>query len=217
MNMLMTYVNDICHRGVNLYMDIEAMALKLKHPAWLMGTACLLMTVASGAQAAPPVTVNVPVDSAYYSYIDKLGAMGYLKTMPNGARPYSRLQLARWVKEAQETAKSRPMPAYLADETEAMAQYVAPELAVLDGSKLEDLVRLRDVSVQAGVLHSDEQTYRYGQGIHAGWQPFSHKQNGYTYGRDGNGILSADISGNIDQNLALSVRPRISYDRDNTP
>lgn len=211
MNMLMTYVVG----GVNLYIDIEAMAVKIKNSAWLMGTACLFLTVTSGVQAAPPVTVNVPVDSAYYSYIDKLSAMGYLKTMPNGARPYSRLQLARWVKEAQETAKSRPMPAYLADETEAMARYVAPELAVLDGSKLEDPVRLRDVSVQAGILHSDEQTYRYGQGIRAGWQPFSHKQNGYTYGRDGNGILSADISGNIDQNLALSVRPRISYDRDN--
>lgn len=109
-----------------LHKDIEAMALNIKHPAWLMGTVCLLLTVASGAQAAPPVTVNVPVDSAYYSYIDKLSAMGYLKTMPNGARPYSRLQLARWVREAQETAQSRPMPAYLADETESMAQYVAP-------------------------------------------------------------------------------------------
>ena len=42
----------------------------------LMGTACLLMIVASGAQAAPPVTVNVPVDSAYYSYIEKLSAIG---------------------------------------------------------------------------------------------------------------------------------------------
>lgn len=82
MNMLMTYV-----AWGDLYMDIEAMALKLKHPAWLMGKVCLLMTVASGAQAAPPVTVNVPVDSAYYSYIDKLSAMGYLKTMPNGAAP----------------------------------------------------------------------------------------------------------------------------------
>ena len=80
------------------------MALNIKHPAWLTGSACLFLTVASGAQAAPPVTVNVPVDSAYYSYIDKLSAMGYLKSMPNGARPYSRLQLARWVREARPRA-----------------------------------------------------------------------------------------------------------------
>ena len=33
--------------------ETEAMELNIKHPAWLMGTACLLMIVASGAQVAP--------------------------------------------------------------------------------------------------------------------------------------------------------------------
>lgn len=54
--------------------------------------------------AADQTTANVPVDSVYYQYLDKLSGMGYVKSLPNGAKPYSRMQLARWVLEAKEAA-----------------------------------------------------------------------------------------------------------------
>ena len=95
--------------------------------------------------AADQTTANVPVDSVYYQYLDKLSVMGYVKSLPNGAKPYSRMQLARWVLEAKEAAKERPMAPYLADQMAALEVYVAPEIEALSGGKLSDDVRLRGV------------------------------------------------------------------------
>lgn len=41
--------------------------------------------------AADQTTANVPVDSVYYQYLDKFSGMGYVKSLPNGAKPYSRM------------------------------------------------------------------------------------------------------------------------------
>lgn len=102
--------------------------------------------------AADQTTANVPVDSVYYQYLDKLSGMGYVKSLPNGAKPYSRMQLARWVLEAKEAAKERPMAPYLADQMAALEVYVAPEIEALSGGKLSDDVRLRGVSVEMRCL-----------------------------------------------------------------
>lgn len=111
--------------------------------------------------AADQTTANVPVDSVYYQYLDKLSGMGYVKSLPNGAKPYSRMQLARWVLEAKEAAKERPMAPYLADQMAALEVYVAPEVEALSGGKLADDVRLRGVSVEMAYHHGDAFSYAY--------------------------------------------------------
>lgn len=60
-----------------------------KMNAALMAAFVLTLGMTTGAWAAPATTANVSVDSPYYGYIEKLSAMGYLDTMPNGAKPYS--------------------------------------------------------------------------------------------------------------------------------
>ena len=40
-------------------------------------TAGVMAAVSSVSTASPLVTANVPLDSRYYSYIDKLEGMGY--------------------------------------------------------------------------------------------------------------------------------------------
>ena len=60
----------------------------------LAAAVILALTGPAFVMAADRTTANVSVDSVYYSYIDKLSGMGYLKTLPNGARPYSRMQMA---------------------------------------------------------------------------------------------------------------------------
>ena len=72
----------------------------------------LSLTAVPGAALAQ-VAANVPVDSRYYETIDKLSGMGYLSSLPNGARPYSRLQMAQWALEAKEKAGEKPLPGYL--------------------------------------------------------------------------------------------------------
>ena len=76
-------------------------------------TTALLTGYFAVTAASPLVTANVPLDSRYYSYIDKLEGMGYIKDMPTGTRPYSRLDIAKWIMEAQQVAADKPMPGYL--------------------------------------------------------------------------------------------------------
>ena len=66
----------------------------------LMSAIMLSLGMTASVLAAPATTANVSVDSPYYGYIEKLSAMGYLDTMPNGAKPYSRMQMAQWVVQA---------------------------------------------------------------------------------------------------------------------
>ncbi|XOQ25491.1 MAG: hypothetical protein ACFWTM_03985 [Mitsuokella multacida] len=64
-------------------------------------------------------TANMTVGSVYYEYLDKLVGMGYVKTLPNGAKPYSRMQFAQWAVEAEQIAREKPMPAYLRSQLDA--------------------------------------------------------------------------------------------------
>lgn len=133
--------------------------------------------------AADQTTANVPVDSVYYQYLDKLSGMGYVKSLPNGAKLYSRMQLARWVLEAKEAAKERPMAPYLADQ-------------------MADDVRLRSASVEMAYHHGDAFSYTYQPETMAGsWAPFSANRNGHKYGRNGGVAVSAEVSGNVASEL----------------
>jgi hypothetical protein len=164
--------------------------------------------------AAPVTTANVAVDSVYYSYVDKLSGMGYIKSLPNGAKPYSRMEMAKWASEAEEVAKDRPMPAYLQDMLQAMEKEFAPEIATWQGTRTYDGLRLHSVTATLAVQGGDSRKYRYAQ-VNGSWQPFGANRNGYTYGKNGNAILTAEVSGNIGHDTAISLRPRISYDKDN--
>ena len=101
----------------------------MKHKQLAALAACMLV-FPMGAMAAS-VTTNVPLDSVYYSYIEKLSGMGYISSMPNGAKPYSRMEMAKWVQEAQKKEAEKPMPAYLQSQMQALENYLAPELAAL--------------------------------------------------------------------------------------
>ena len=61
----------------------------------------------SCAAASPLVTADVPLDSSYYGYLDKLEGMGYIQDMPANTKPYSRLDMAKWVLQAEAIAQSR--------------------------------------------------------------------------------------------------------------
>ena len=176
---------------------------------------CLAALPAVGMAAAPAVTANVSVDSVYYSYVDKLSGMGYITSLPNGARPYSRMEMAKWVQEAEKTAKRKPMPGYLQDVLQAMETEFAPELATLQGHRTYDGVRLHSATAALAYQGGDASSYRYNSGVHGSWQPFGANRNGYQYGADGNAIASFEASGMIGPETAVYIRPRVSYDKDN--
>jgi hypothetical protein len=69
----------------------------------LLTVGMVLLTVFSipagvAAQSvASRVSANITLDSYIYTDLAKLDGLGYLKEMPNGAKPYTRMQVARWL------------------------------------------------------------------------------------------------------------------------
>ncbi len=185
----------------------------MKRKKFALTVAAFLLMPSVGMAEAPVTTANVPVDSVYYSYIEKLSGMGYLQSLPDGSKPYSRMEMAKWVREAETKAAKKPMPSYLADEMKAMEKEFAPELSTLNGNRKYDELRLHSVTAEAAYSSVGRDGYFY-KHTAGSWQPFNSNGNGYRYGKDGNLIASAEISGNIGHDTVIAVRPRFSYDKD---
>ena len=186
----------------------------MKKSALIMSAILAAIAPCTAFAAAPAVSTDVSLDSTYYDYIDKLDGMGYIESMPMGARPYSRMMMTKWTIEAAAKAKDKPMPKYLAAYLTELQREFAPEIASIEGSKQKNNIRLRSASMQLAYTSMDADKYKYNRGIRGSWQPFSQGNNGYKYGDNGNLIFNMEISGQLDKNAAILLRPRFSYDKD---
>ena len=167
----------------------------------------------SCAAASPLVTADVPLDSSYYGYLDKLEGMGYIQDMPANTKPYSRLDMAKWVLQADAIAKSKPLPPYLQTRLGAMREGLAEEIAYLQGAGKINNVKLRGASVDLSYLQQDSAAYKYNN-AKAQWQMLNHNNNGYFYGDGFNAVGTLHISGSLNKDLAVGVTPRFSWDKD---
>lgn len=177
------------------------------------GAAVALLACCSVAAASPLVTSNVPLDSRYYDYIDKLEGMGYIKDMPSGTKPYSRLDMAKWLADVNPAG----MPDYLKVYYDELTADLAEEIAYVKGEKqrFESNIKLRSASVAFFYVDADSTAYGYkGQQINAHWQPLNKNNNGYRYGDGFNAVGKLNISGSLNKDFALSLTPRFSYDKD---
>lgn len=181
--------------------------------------ACLIAAAlgCNVAVASPLVTADVPLDSNYYLYLDKLEGMGYVTDIPTGTKPYSRLDMAKWVLQAETVAKTKPMPKYLQTYFDTMRADLAEEIAYLQGdtNKFESNLKLRNAKVEFSYMDQDKsiQNYRNGN-MKANWQLLNHNNNGYRYGDGFNAMGSLNISGSVNKDFALGITPRFSWDKD---
>lgn len=179
----------------------------------VVGVTAALLACCSLAAASPLVTSNVPLDSRYYDYIDKLEGMGYIQDMPSGTKPYSRLDMAKWLAGVNPVG----MPDYLKVYYDELTADLAEEIAYVKGEKqsFKSNVKLRSASVAFSYVDADSTSYGYaGQGINAHWQPLNKNNNGYRYGDGFNAVGKLNISGSLNKDFALSLTPRFSYDKD---
>lgn len=167
----------------------------------------------SCAAASPLVTADVPLDSSYYGYLDKLEGMGYIHDMPANTKPYSRLDMAKWVLQAEAIAQSKPLPPYLQTRLDAMREGLSEEIAYLQGAGKINNVKLRGASVDLSYLQQDSAAYKYNN-AKAHWQLLNHNNNGYLYGDGFNAVGTLHISGSLSKDLAVGVTPRFSWDKD---
>jgi hypothetical protein len=175
-------------------------------------------TLSSGAQASPSdfVSPNVPLSSPLYGYIEKFDGLGYLKSIPDGTKPYTRMQMAQWLTEIQAGAQQRPLPMYLAGMKSELERELASELQVLAGEPVDLSPSVKEVRLELGTYDGDSVRYRRdsSSGPRAGYQPLNGNNNGYRYGRDGNVIGSVLLTGKLSNDVAVALEPRFSYDDD---
>ncbi len=181
----------------------------------ILGFAVIAALGCNVAMASPLVTADVPLDSNYYGYLEKLEAMGYVSDVPSGTKPYSRLDMAKWGLQAEAVAKAKPMPGYLKIYFETMRKDLAEEITYLQNGEQnwQSNVKLRSVDVDFSYVKQDAAAYGY-KSANANWQMLNHYNNGYRYGDGFNAVGKLHISGSINKDFAAAITPRFSWDKD---
>ena len=165
-----------------------------------------------------PISTNMPVGSVYYDYIDKLEGMGLIQSMLYGARPYSRMDMARWTLEAKEGLKKDPAVAdFVVNMVTRLEKALAPEIAQIQafnaGEKPGTQFKVQSTKLElAGAdLHSNE-GYPYRDLKNTRWQSFSANRNGHRYQHGFNANASVYMDGNLGRDMALSATVRAVWD-----
>ncbi|WP_324324412.1 capsule assembly Wzi family protein [Sporomusa sphaeroides] len=181
-----------------------------------LAASMVMAVMAAGVQAAPSdwVSPNVPLSSPLYGYVEKFDGLGYLTSLPDGTKPYTRMQMAKWLTEIQTAAEQRPLPAYLAGIKQIMERELAPELQVLAGESVDMAPALKEVRLELADYSGDFLRYRANGGPRASQQPLNSNNNGYRYGQNGNAVASFLLTGKLGEDVAVALEPRFSYDGD---
>ena len=169
-----------------------------KQPA---GTALLLPT-------ASYLSANIPLDSYIYDYLDKLDGLGYLTAMRPSAKPYTRMQAAQWVQQIeQELKKNIDVPQYAAAMLRELERELATELAILNGETTDDGLKLREWQVSFVQYDGDTIVTERPK---VTMQPLNYNNDGFKYDDGFNATLKFRIEGKVDEDLLLSLTPRVT-------
>lgn len=89
--------------------------------------------------------------------------------MPTGTKPYTRMQMAKWLTEIQAEGQNRAIPQYLLSAKAELERELAPELQVIQGMKADQSVALKEVRLEAAAYSGDS----LGSGPRAEYQPLN--------------------------------------------
>ena len=181
-----------------------------------LAVAGMTFSTAATTFAAPAVSPNVQLSSYVYDYMEKLDGLGYLADMRIGAKPYDRLQMAKWLVKI-EAALSRDgaAPVYAKGMVSELRREFAAELQVLDGSGKVPEFQMKELNVQA--VHYKGDTLQTDRGNYKPvYQPLNINNNGYDYGKNLNGALTMKGEGYLSHHTVLSVTPRVAYSADDS-
>lgn len=159
------------------------------------------------------ISPNVPFESYVYSYIEKLDGLGYLSDMQTGTKPYSRFQIAKWIKQIEEAMARDPVvPVYARNMLHDLQLEFSHELETLNGNQAENSITLKEISFSAVYYDGNTLDNRANR---SKFQPLNTNSNGYRLGKDGNAVLTGRIEGSFNNDLLISSTTRVSYDEIN--
>ncbi len=183
----------------------------------------ILLVVMSStiAMAAERISSNIPLDSYIYIYLDKLDGLGYLEAMQTGAKPYTRMQAARWLKTMQAKAETSEPPAYARQMLNELAEEFRTELALLDGADGVDQFRIEELNWTNTYYDGPTLTQKGNQsesafgkkGTNSFYQPLNINNNGHRFAEDLNSVLTLRMEGNLGNMAVFSATPRFSHDK----
>jgi len=171
---------------------------------------CLVVGFLFGtAQASPALSGNVPMGSYVYEYLDKLDGMGLLKEMPPAARPYSRMQVAGWVLEMEQTLGKQQQSSGLAKAMLLdLRRELAPELARISVGRGAPEPKVREWTFGIASYDGDTAGYSTGRGT---WQPLNPNGQGYRWNQGMNAYSSFIWEGAMGPEAWISLTPRIGW------
>jgi hypothetical protein len=197
--------------------------LKIKVIPSFFGLLCLILAwvVPVCANNNQFLSSNILLDSYIYSYLDKLDGLGYLDTMQTGAKPYTRMQVARWLKTMQAKAETSESPVYARLMLNELAEEFRVELALLDGEDGINQFRITQINWTNTYYDGSSLTQQGNQsesafdkkGTNSFYQPLNINNNGHRFAEDLNSVLTLRMEGNLGNFVVFSATPRFSHDK----
>ncbi|MCF0156863.1 MAG: hypothetical protein HUJ85_07465, partial [Veillonella sp.] len=174
----------------------------LKHKLAMVTLAAVSAGFASGVGASAPVSPNVPLNSYVYDYVDALYGQGYINQALPTTKPYSRMQVAKWVDSIDMRGHQ---PEYIQSMVGQLQKEFQVELdSIHSGQAIHD-VAVKNVSMEVAATNSH---VRNTVNPTAGYQAFAENRGGYGYENGLNMNTSVAVEGYQGKHLAFAVTPR---------
>jgi hypothetical protein len=151
---------------------------------------------------------NIPLNSYIYTDLAKLEGLGYLKDMPNGTKPYTRMRVAQWLRAIREQVMvdDRRLPGYIHALLSRLETEFSPELAFLDGQTDSDnRIALCEINLTGSYYHGDS----LNQVTKSAYQPLNINNNGVKLEDGINSMVSGRVEGMAGNYLLFSLTPRV--------
>ncbi len=171
--------------------------------AALLVGGCLLFAQPVSAR----VSGNVPLNSWVYPALEKLEGLGLIDSAMQGARPFTRLEAARQVREARGKSYAGSSPRVVQELLERLETFFAEELA--PGNDSGGYFKpLREFRLEYIHLQGEESTIA-GNTVDARQFALNTYNDGVNYREYHNGRLLFESEARFGRRFLLSVRPQI--------
>lgn len=157
------------------------------------------------------LSANIPLNSHVYDQLEKLDGLGYIQSMRIGAKPYTRMQAAGWIKEAASRVDTHDAQ-YIHSILAELQKEFSDELAVLDDGAPAYGIKLKEWS--AGFAKYNGPGIDQSTKTNSSYQPFSVNSDGYRLSDDGNFTGSIRLEGKVTPSLVASLTTRGDSDLD---
>lgn len=157
-------------------------------------------------------SANLPLDSPYYLYLEKLTGLGLLHVTP-GAKPYTRMQIAKWILDVKAAIVdlAQELPRYVQTMIAELETEFSKELAIIQGAEEQNQIEFRRLAWSAAYYDGQTLSQSYTK---SSYQPLNINNNGDQLALKFNFRISFSLEGEINDHLLISLSPELGCNED---